>query len=336
MANKPTTTMDDIAALAEVSKPTVSRALSGSPLVNAKTRERILAIARKHGYAVNSNARRLRQRRSNTIGVSIDFRSHRQNHISDPFMFELLAGLSEALGDRNQDLFLTAPKHNDLASLRQILLSRDVDGFLFLGQGHREDLIEELVGSGAPLVVWGADTPDTRACVVGSDNFLGGQLAGRHFLAQDRRQLLFIGGCGHAEIDLRKAGLEQVAAGSGQSVQVRHINLENFADKTAYTALSEFLDRQSPPPDAIFAHSDTAAMACIRALHNRGLRVPEDVSVVGYNDIPAAGYFHPPVTTIRQDTHQAGALLVQKLLQILDGEQPHSEHISTKLIVRGS
>ncbi|MDH5216011.1 MAG: LacI family transcriptional regulator, partial [Gammaproteobacteria bacterium] len=84
-------TMDDIARLAKVSKPTVSRALSNSPLVKDATREHVLEIARKHGYAVNRNAQKLRHKRTNTIAVSLDFRSHKQNHISDPFIFELLA-----------------------------------------------------------------------------------------------------------------------------------------------------------------------------------------------------------------------------------------------------
>ena len=118
-----------------MSKPTVSRALSDSPLVNAKTREHVLAVAREHGYAVNRNAQKLRHKLTNTIGVSIDFHSHRRNHITDPFMFDLLAGVSEALGDRNQDLLLTAPNHNDLEAFRHILLSRGVDGFIFLGRG---------------------------------------------------------------------------------------------------------------------------------------------------------------------------------------------------------
>ncbi len=103
MSKKRAITMDDIAALAQVSKPTVSRALGNSPLVNAKTREHVRAVARKHGYAVNRNAQKLRHNRSNTIAVSIDFQSHQKNHVSDPFIFELLAGVSEALGDLNQD-----------------------------------------------------------------------------------------------------------------------------------------------------------------------------------------------------------------------------------------
>ncbi len=100
--------MDDIAHLAQVSKPTVSRALSNSSLVNAKTKQHVLSVARKHGYVVNRNAQKLRHKHTNAIGLSMDFLSHRKNHVSDPFIFELLAGVSEALGNLNQDLLLAA------------------------------------------------------------------------------------------------------------------------------------------------------------------------------------------------------------------------------------
>ena len=326
--------MDDIAAWAKVSKPTVSRALSDSPLVNAKTREHVLEVARKHGYAVNRHAQKLRHKLTNTIGVSIDFHSHRRNHITDPFMFDLLAGVSEALGDLNQDLLLTAPNHNDLESFRHILLSRGVDGFIFLGQGQRESMIEECANSGAPLVVWGARRQTTRYCVVGSDNYLGGQLAGRYFLEHKRKNFLFVGDTSHSEIYWRHAGLQKVADESAVPIQLSDLRLSNFAYDSAFEAINEYLDSVAIPPDAVFAHNDSAAMACIRAVSNRGLRVPEDVSVVGYNDIPSAGFFYPPITTIRQDTYQAGALLVNKLMKIIDGKRQGSETINTELIIR--
>lgn len=101
--------MGDIARLANVSKPTVSRVLSGSPLVTAETRERVLEVARANGYAVNRNAQKLRQLRTDTVAVMLDFGSHREGRIADPFIFELLAGVSEALSVRNQDLLLSPP-----------------------------------------------------------------------------------------------------------------------------------------------------------------------------------------------------------------------------------
>lgn len=329
-------TMADVARLANVSKPTVSRALSNSPLVNETTRSHVLAVAAEHGYAVNRNAQKLRHRRTNTIAVSMDFRSHRQNHISDPFMFDLLAGVSEALGDHNQDLLLCAPNHNDATAFRQILNEQGADGFIILGQGHREDMLKAFAATGAPIVVWGAAAPDANYCVVGSDNFLGGQLAGRHFLSKGRRHFLFVGDTSFREMHLRREGLESVVEEAGQDIILDDIQLHGFSYESAYDAATRYLDNIESRPDAIFTWNDTAAMAFVSAFRDAGVVIPDEVSVVGYNDIPAAQYFSPPITTIRQDTHQAGRVLAAKLMRIIEGETPESALIRTELILRES
>ncbi len=329
-------TMADVAKLANVSKPTVSRALSNSPLVNEATRNHVLSVAAECGYAVNRNAQKLRLKRTNTIAVSMDFRSHRENHISDPFMFDLLAGVSEALGDRNQDLLLCAPNHNDSVAFRQILNERGADGFIILGQGHRESMLKEFAATGAPLVVWGAAAEDANYCVVGSDNLLGGQLAGRYFIEQGRRHFLFVGDTSFREFHLRREGLHSVAREANAGIVIDDIDLNGFSYEAAYDAANRYLDVIETRPDAVFAYSDTAAMAFISAFRDAGIHVPGDVSVVGYNDIPAAQYFSPPITTIRQDTHQAGRVLAAKLMRVIEGEEPKSALIRTELIERGT
>jgi DNA-binding LacI/PurR family transcriptional regulator len=336
MTNKRTITMDDIARLAKVSKPTVSRALSDSPLVKSSTRIHVLSVARQHGYAVNRNAQKLRLKRTNTIAVSLDFRSHQRNHISDPFIFELLAGVSEALGDINQDLLLCAPSHNDASAFGHMLKSRAADGFIVLGQGHREVMLEEFAQAGAPLVVWGAGAEQARYCVVGSDNLLGGQLAARHLIGRHRERLLFVGDTSFREIRLRRDGLRTVAEAASAGIRIEEIALSNFSYDAAFSAAQQYLSGSSAAADGVFAFSDTAAMAFVRAYRDAGLRVPEDVSIVGYNDIPPAAYFSPPLTTIRQDIYQAGRLLVSRLMQVLHGEPAPSTTIRTELMVRGT
>lgn len=334
--------MDEIAKLAQVSKPTVSRALNGSPLVNAKTREHVLAIAQKHGYAVNRHAQKLRHNRSNTIAVSIDFHSHRQNHISDPFIFELLAGVSEALGEHNLDLLLTAPRHNGLEHWQQMAISKAVDGFIFLGQGHRETELQELSKSDVPMVVWGSKRGKENYAMVGSNNFLGGQLIGQHFMQSGRRNILFAGNIEHSEISLRYQGLMDVI-NQNSDARVETVALENFSYDAAYeTAKNFFQPGQNtahaslPKLDAIFAYSDTAAMAFIHVLRELGLSVPDDVAVAGYNDIPTSAFFSPPITTVKQDTYQAGRMLVEKLLLLISGKRTKSQAITTEIVVRKS
>jgi DNA-binding LacI/PurR family transcriptional regulator len=334
MSDKRAVTMDDIARLAKVSKPTVSRALSGSPLVREATRNRVLSVAHEHGYAVNRNAQKLRRKRTNTIAVSLDFRSHQQGHISDPFMFDLLAGVSEALGDRNQDLLLCAPNHNDTDAFQNILWSRGSDGFIILGQGHREEMLNEFAATGAPLVVWGAGAESAPYCVVGSDNHLGGRLAGDYLMDRGCRHIVFVGDTSFREIGLRFSGFSSAVTARNRDVKTDSIELHNFSYEAAHDAANHYLDVTELRPDGVFAFSDTAAMAFISAFREAGLQVPGDVAVVGYNDIPSAAYFTPRLTTIRQDIHQAGRVLVAKLMRILDGERPSSGVIRTELIVR--
>lgn len=249
-------------------------------------------------------------------------------------MFDLLAGISEALGERNQDLLLCAPNHNDADAFQQILRSRTADGFIILGQGHREDMLSEFAVAGAPLVVWGAAAEGDQCCVVGSDNLLGGNMAGRYFLDSGRRRFVFVGDKSFREINLRWTGLQKVAAESGHKVTIDSIDLHSFSYEAAYDAANRYLRATEQRPDAVFAFSDTVAMAFINAFRDAGIKIPGDVSVVGYNDIPSAAYFSPPVTTIRQDIHAASRVLVAKLMRILDGEKPQSVLIKTELIVR--
>lgn len=325
--------MGDIARLANVSKPTVSRVLNGSPLVTKETSDRVLEVARANGYAVNRNAQKLRQTRTDTIAVVLDFGSHRGGRIADPFIFELLAGISEALSVRNQDLLLSPPGLTDAKSCLDLLTARAADGFVFLGQGGREPMLNELARSGAPFVVWGAVDPTDAYCAVGSDNALGGRLAGELFVERGASSWLFVGDTDHKELRMRYDGMCAVAANAPTQVTVDHLCVEHMAYASSFTRATAFLE-DHPVPDAVFAFSDTAAMAVISAFREAGHVAPRDYSLVGYNDIPPAGHFTPAITTIEQETHIAGAILVEKLMQQLDGGRAKSTLLPTRLIIR--
>ena len=327
-------TMGDIARLANVSKPTVSRALSGSPLVSKEKRDHILAVAREHGYAVNRNAQRLRQSRANTVAVMLDFGSNRHGAIGDPFIFELLAGVSEALSVRDMDLLLSPPGLETEADYLDFYRSRNADGFIILGQGSREGMLRSLARKGLPMVVWGAVMPDSGYCAVGSNNLEGGKLAGQRFATHGATKWLFVGNTDHEEIRLRYDGLAQEARQAGIA-KPDILNIDVVAFSQTYRQALDHLDTDRQP-DAIFAFSDTAAMAVISALREKKLSPPDDYLLVGYNDIPPSAHFNPPISTIEQDTSTAGAILVEKLMQIVDGGKPKSTFLPTRLIVRGT
>ncbi|HJP69185.1 MAG TPA: LacI family DNA-binding transcriptional regulator [Sphingomicrobium sp.] len=323
--------MDDIARLANVSKPTVSRVLNNSPLVSLETRERVLAVAREQGYSVNRNAQKLRQLHTGTIAVLLDFGSHRMGRIGDPFIFELLAGVSEALSIRNQDLLLSPPGVTDARRCAELIQARIADGIIFLGQGGREPMLRELARSGHPFVVWGAVDRADPYCAVGSDNRLGGTLAGDLFARRGARRWLFVGDTNHLEIRLRYEGMKEVADAHG--AEVERLPVPDMAFNSVHAAAGSWL-RDNAPPDAVFAFSDTAAMAVISAFKSAGLTAPDDYSLVGYNDIPPAAHFTPAITTIEQETHLAGAILVEKLMQQLEGVRAQSTILPTRLILR--
>ncbi|MBN8847484.1 MULTISPECIES: LacI family DNA-binding transcriptional regulator [unclassified Sphingomonas] len=324
--------MADIARAANVSKPTVSRVFNNSPLVNAETRERVLEAARAQGYVVNRNAQRLRQERANTVAVVLDFGSHRHGAIGDPFIFELLAGVSEALSVREIDLLLSPVGLDRVDGFVELHRSRGADGFIVLGQGAREWMLCDVARRGIPIVVWGAVHQVSDYCAVGSDNFLGGRLAGEHFLKMDRRRWLFVGDPAHEELRLRYDGLAEIAA-THPEVRVEQLVTDSLAFASIQEAAGQYIGR-GELPDAVFAFSDTAAMAIIGAFSRHGHLTPRDYSLVGYNNIPPAAHFTPAITTIEQPTAVAGAMLVEKLMQLLDGHRPKSAMLPTRLIAR--
>ncbi|MDE2437128.1 MAG: LacI family DNA-binding transcriptional regulator [Sphingomonadales bacterium] len=325
--------MADIAQLAKVSKPTVSRVLSGSPLVTEATREHVLKIAREHGYAVNRNAQKLRQTRTDTVSVVLDFGSYRGGRIADPFIFELLAGVAEALSVRNLDLLLSSQVSQDARDYQDQISARMVDGFIFLGQGERDPMLRQMAKAGIPFVVWGAVDPTEPYCAVGSDNFLGGKLAGTYFLKCGRTRWLFIGNDNHAEIRMRHDGLSAVARAEQGRVAIDTLTCEDMSYVATHRGVQDYI-AANDPPDAIFAFSDTAAMAAIAAMREAGFVSPRDYALVGYNNIPPAGHFTPAITTVEQETHLAGAILVEKLMQMVEGGRANSTLLPTRLIVR--
>ena len=333
-ARSPRVSMADIARLANVSKPTVSRVLSGSSLVNPATRDRVLEVARAQGYRINRTAQKLRQTHSDSIGVVLDFGSYRGGRIADPFVFDLLTGVSEALALSGLDLLLAHPgKHAGASYFHDQVTTRMVDGFIFLGQGSLDPVLRELGVLEVPFVVWGAVDPKEPYCAVGSDNHYGGWLAGGHFRRRQRFNWLFVGDVGQSEVRLRYEGLCQSGRESWDPVAISQLRCSDMSYTATFRDVGAWL-AANPAPNAVFAYSDTAAMAVIAAFREHGLEAPRDYALVGYNNIPLAAHYTPAITTIEQQTHIAGAMLVDRLQQLIAGDRPGSTVLPTRLIER--
>lgn len=323
-------TMADLARIAGVSVPTVSRALRNVDSVGIETRQRIQALAAEHGFVANPAAQALRGVASRKIAIVIDFTGKGPGRTSpDAFVFELLADVAHALTIRDFEIALT-PREPSAERYQRQLAEIGATGAIFLGQGGQQDILQELAGR-FPFVVYGAVMPGSAYCTVGSDNLAGGELAGRELARRGCRHALLLGDPETDQVRLRFEGFAAGFTGSHSTLAVR-----GFSYEGAYHALQARLRSDVDRPDGVFAASDTLAMAVIRAAREAGLTVPGDLSVVGYNDIPQSQIFEPPLTTIREDDHRAGSLLVEKLMQIRDGVRASSARLGVSLIVRES
>jgi DNA-binding LacI/PurR family transcriptional regulator len=149
-----------------------------------------------------------------------------------------------------------------------------------------------------------------------------------------RHHIVFAGNRSHPEMEQRRQGLESALKSAGKGARIIDLDIPDFTFETGRAAMTGFLARPDARLNAVFAGSDAVAMGVVVALLDAKLRVPEDVSVIGYNDLPIAQYFQRPLTTVRQDTYQAGSLLVEKLFQIFDGGKPTSTTVTTELVIR--
>lgn len=318
-------TMDDIAALAGVSKITVSRALRDSPLVTVETREKIAKIAGEQGYRININARNLRLGRSHTVAVVVEMTPMSGRPMFDPYPLELLGGITQELTAAGYSVILTSKQLMNTGPVQ------GADGLILLGQGSHGDAMHKLEQSGLPLVVWGSPEAGSSSIVVGSDNRKSGAAVAERFAELGRKKIIFLGDVDHAEVSERCGGLIEGLQGQGK---VHIIRPKAFTFDAGFASISAALEKTPHACDGIFAASDLLAMGAIRALSEHGLRVPENVSVIGFDDSPHAASFIPPLTSVHQYLRDGGALLAKKILELIEGKAAESEMLPTQLIVR--
>lgn len=327
--------MADIARLAGVHSSTVSRALSGSPLVTKETRGKILKLAEKHGYVVNTMASNLRLKRTQTISVAIPLGHETGQTLTDPFFVEMLGHLADQITQRGYGMFLQKilpPMHNWLPRL---IASHRADGIIVVGQSTEHAALEAAARHYRPLVVWGGALSHQSYCAVGTDNVGAARIAVEHLLQTGRRRILFLGDPSIPEIQLRYEGYKYALAHAPRGTGKGRIVPAHLTAEAAYEAMRADI-REGKKFDAVFGATDVIASSAIRALTNAGLSVPRDVSVVGFDDISLAAHCNPTLTTMRQDLARGARMLVDLLFRRLNGENTPSATMSAELIVRES
>ena len=341
MGRKPSSkpTSFDIAYLAGVSQPTVSRALRGSRSVSLATRQRIEEIARELNYSVDKNASSLRSQRSNTIALLFFEDPTPDGANINPFFLAMLGSITRHCANRGLDLLISFQKMEDDWHVRY-QDSHRADGLILLGYGdyslYRARLTE-LVEHGTHFVHWGSVRDDNIGPTVGSDNFGAGRQAADHLLGLGRRRIAFLGHADdhYPEFADRYRGLCTGLADAGIAPDPA-LQVDAISDEEAGQAAARQLIARGVDFDGVFAASDLIAIGAMRALAEAGRTVPGHVAVVGFDDIPAASLTNPPLTTVMQDLKEAGELLVEALLARIEDRPGPDQTIPTRLIQRRS
>jgi DNA-binding LacI/PurR family transcriptional regulator len=329
----------DIAELAGVSQSTVSRALRRDSMVSEDTRLRVEQAARQLNYKVDVNARNLRSQRSNTLALLLYEDPGTSDSLINPFFLSILGSVTRASARRGYDLLISFQQSsNDWTA--DYAASKRADGIIFLGYGDYPsyvDKITRLDEAGIEYITWGPVLSGQPGHFIGSDNVQGTADAVGHLIATGHRRIAFLGDISEncPEYRDRHQGYVQALTQAGLPVDPA-LRIDSLtAEEAGHAAALRLLD-SGQPFDAVVAACDLVAIGALHALRDRGLSVPGDVSVVGFDDIQAASYTNPPLTTIRQDTAAAGELLVESLLRLMAGQPLEQTIIPARLIVRQS
>ncbi|GAA0783270.1 MULTISPECIES: LacI family DNA-binding transcriptional regulator [Pseudomonadati] len=337
MASKATSI--DIAYRAGVSQSTVSRALRNSPLVNLETRQRIQAIAKEMNYKVDKNASNLRTQNSHTLALLICEDPTNDDSMINPFFLSMLGSITRATAQQGYDLLvsfqqLSSDWHADYED------SNKADGIILLGYGDYMDYahkLEKLLAQNTHFVIWGAEHNNKSVLSIGCDNHQGGVIATQHMLAQGRKHIAFLGDSSSHSPEFRDRYLGHCEALKEQQIKPnKQLQFDAIStESSGFDAANKLLDK-GIEFDAIFAASDLIAIGALRALKKRGVDVPNDVAIIGYDDIPVASFANPSLTTIKQNTQLAGEILVESLLKLIRGQEVAPMLIPTNLVIRHS
>lgn len=329
----------DIAHRAGVSQSTVSRALRNSPVVSKKTRDKIHAIAKELNYKVDVSARNLRSQNSKTLAILLCEDRGIDDSLINPFFVSMLASITRASARHGYDLLMSFQQFHDDWHAQYDDANR-ADGIIFLGYGDYVSYsrrIHHLEQANSHFITWGPVLAGQPGLFIGCDNVNNAYAMTQHLIDLGRQRIAFIGGTSEhsPEFTQRYQGCVNAQRERGLSVDnALQVDAET-CEEQGYHAVKQLLEQQRDF-DAVFAASDLIAIGAIRALKNAGRRVPEDVSVVGFDDLPMASYINPPLTTVKQDTIAAGELLVENLLKLIAGDPVESMLLPASLVVRES
>jgi LacI family transcriptional regulator len=334
-------TIRELARVSGVSVGTVSRALNGYTDVRPETRERIMRLARELDYTPAAAARSLVTQRSHVIGVFLETGEGHPD-IQHPFFHEVVGGLKQRVGAAGFDLLLFASErpgngygpHSYLKRARH----HAVDGVALMGLRADDPEVRRLVRAEVPCVGIDMEVDGPRAEIVMSDNVAGARQAVEHLQQLGHRRIATITGMLESRPGSdRLRGYRAAVQAAGLAYRDEYVAYGDFYVESARAGAARLLALPEPPT-AIFAAADMMAIGAVRAAADLGLRVPQDVSIVGFDDIQLAPHLNPPLTTLRQDKLGLGVAAGEALIARVNGEdaRPPLRMLPVELIVRGS
>ncbi len=325
-------TIREVAARAGVGIATVSRALNDDPEIAAATRERVLQAGEALGYRRSSLARSLKVGTTDNVGVAV--MSRHAPVILNPFYTEVIGGIEEVLERADKHLLLSSLKRRE--ELLDLAQEGRVDGLLVVGCDVSDDVLAQLRDSQVPVVL--IDNAYQGIPSVVSDHLEAGRTAARHLLAGGGSRFAFVAeNLENPNFGARLEGFRQELARGGVVLDPAAVAAGGDAWDGGFFAMEQVLERLPLPPDAVFAANDPAAMSAAKALAERGLRVPDDVALIGVDDIHLAAYHAPPLSTVRVDKQGLGRMGAELLLKRLLGEDvPERTTLPTELVARAT
>ena len=328
------TTLADIATAANVSLMTVSRAINHKPGVSAELRDHILRLADEMGYQPNTIARGLVTRRTATIGLVIPDNTN-------PFFAQIARGVEDAAFENRYSIFLVNTNEESLreAAALDSLWQKGVDGLILCSSRLSTEALEQQIQRFPAMVLINRETgnPRPNLSTINIDDHYGATLAVAHLHAAGRRRIALIGGPANSTSNRRRMeGYKKGLAAMSQPFQPELIESNAPTTDGGRAACATLLDRK-PEIDAIIAYNDLVAIGAMQVCLESGRKVPEDIAIIGFDDIPLASIIRPRLTTLHVNLMEIGSLAIKTLLENLDGDQPpHNYQIEPELVIRDS
>ncbi len=326
-------TLQTVALKAGVSINTVSRAINNKTDINSSTRKKILRIAKEVGYIRNAAAVALRTRKTKTLGVIIADNSN-------PFYAEVLSGIEAEAKNNDYHIILanTQRSYQEEETSIALLSAKQIDGLLIAPVQEKDEDIQKLIHSDLPFVIVGRDYEDLPVDAVFNDEIRGGYLATEYLIKKGYRKVFFIGGYLYkSPARKRLEGYKKALHDYGIPVEEEQIIIGDIDMEDGYDCTRKMLDRKIDF-QAIFCYNDMMAFGAMKAIKERGYRIPEEIGIVGYDDILFSSLVSPPLTTVHLKKQELGKESVRLLLSRINGKHQKNKKIvlDVDLVVRGT